>query len=172
MSVSALNVLRSQSLPNTDFREPAQVLERLSTTFLMEQHDNRYFTIWYGVFSKKTRQLAFAGGGHPPALFRAVAGAELQRLESQGPPIGWSVGLPFESNVVAVDPSARLFIFSDGVFEIEKTDGENWEFEQFVDFMTKAPPGGNAMDYLLTHARKLHGSDTLGDDFSILELVF
>ena len=68
LSVSALNVLRSQSLPNTDFHNPAQVLDRLSETFVMEQHDNRYFTIWYGVFSKKTRELTYAGGGHPPAL--------------------------------------------------------------------------------------------------------
>ena len=67
LSVSALNMLRSQSLPGADFHDPAQVLDRLSATFLMEQHDNRYFTIWYGVYSTKTRQLTYAVGGHPPA---------------------------------------------------------------------------------------------------------
>ena len=175
LSVSALNVLRSQSLPNTDFHNPAQVLERLNATFVMEQHDNRYFTIWYGVFSKRTRQLAYAGGGHPPALLLAgshPASAELKRLESQSPPIGWGVDLPFESTVVVLDPRARLFIFSDGVFEIEKTDGENWSFDEFLQFMATIPTEVNAMDTLLTHARQLHGSNTLADDFSMLELTF
>ena len=55
LSVSALNVLRSQSLPNTDFHNPGEVLERLDATFKMEQHDNRYFTIWYGVYARHMR---------------------------------------------------------------------------------------------------------------------
>jgi sigma-B regulation protein RsbU (phosphoserine phosphatase) len=175
LSVSALNVLRSQSLPGADFHDPAQVLERLDATFKMDQHDNRYFTIWYGVFSKKTRQLAYAGGGHPPAILLAnahPAAAELTRLESQGSPIGWDLGLPFETTAVALDPCAKLFIFSDGVFEIEKTDGENWKFEEFLHFMATVPAEVNSMDHLLAHARQLHGSDTLADDFSMLELVF
>jgi sigma-B regulation protein RsbU (phosphoserine phosphatase) len=175
LSVSALNVLRSQSLPGADFHNPAQVLERLSATFLMEQHDNRYFTIWYGVFSKKTRQLAYAVGGHPPALLMASSSpssVELHQLASDGSPIGWNLGLPFDANVVALDPGARLFIFSDGVYEIEKTDGENWTFDEFLQFMSAVPQGVNSMDHLLAHARQLHASDVLADDFSMLELIF
>src|SRR5205823_2247965 len=37
LSVSAMNVLRSQALPNTDFRDPGQVLRGLSATFQMEK---------------------------------------------------------------------------------------------------------------------------------------
>jgi phosphoserine phosphatase RsbU/P len=175
LSVSALNVLRSQSLPGADFHDPAQVLERLSATFLMEQHDNRYFTIWYGVFSKKTRQLTYAVGGHPPALLMASSSAspvELQQLESDGSPIGWNLGLPFDAKVVTIAPNDRLFIFSDGVYEIEKTDGENWTFNEFVEFMATVPKGANSMDHLLAHTRQLHASDVLADDFSMLELIF
>jgi phosphoserine phosphatase RsbU/P len=175
LSVSALNVLRSQSLPNTDFRDPAQVLERLDATFKMEQHDNRYFTIWYGVFSRSARRLSYASGGHPPALLLAGscrADAELRCLKSQGAPIGWDTGLPFESTTIALDPSARLFVFSDGVYEIEMSDGENWPFDDFLQFMATLPPDANAMDHLLAHARQLHASSVLADDFSMLELVF
>ena len=175
LSVSALNMLRSQSLPGADFHNPAEVLERLNATFVMEQHDNRYFTIWYGVFSRKTRQLAYAGGGHPPALLLAdgsPAAAAPRLLESQSPPIGWDMGLPFETSSVAVASGARLFIFSDGVYEIEKTDGENWCFDDFRQFMATMPAGIDVMDHLLAHVRQLHGSNTLGDDFSILEATF
>ena len=174
LSVSALNLLRSGSLPGADFHDPAQVLDRLGATFLMEQHDNRYFTIWYGVFSKKTRQLAYAGAGHPPALLQngsASSAGAFQCLESQGPPIGWNLGIPYEANVVTLDPNARLFIFSDGVYEIEKTDGQNWAFEEFLTYMTDIPCDINAMDSLLQQGRQLHGSEVLADDFSIVELT-
>jgi phosphoserine phosphatase RsbU/P len=175
LSVSALNLLRSQSLPGADFHDPEQVLDCLNATFVMEQHDGRYFTIWYGVFSKTTRQLAYAGGGHPPALLLATsspASAELQQLASHGPPIGWDMGLPFQASVITLDPGARLLILSDGVYEIEKTDGDNWAFDEFLHFMAAVPPGINAMDHLLGYVRQLHGSNVLADDFSMLELVF
>lgn len=175
LSVSALNVLRTQSLPGTDFHDPAQVLERLNATFKMDQHDNRYFTIWYGVYAKTSRQLAYAGGGHPPGLLLAGpqgAVPELTRLDSQGPPIGWELGLPFETTTVTVDPDARLFVFSDGVFEIAKTDGETWPFDEFLQFMSAIPPGVNAMEHLLAHARQLYGADVLADDFSIVAFAF
>jgi phosphoserine phosphatase RsbU/P len=175
LSVSALNVLRAQALPNVDFRQPAQVLDRLNATFRMEQHDDRYFTIWYGVFSRKTHKLSYAGGGHPPALIladSARATADVRRLESQGPAIGWDLDLPFEANTVIVAPSEKLLILSDGVFEIEKTDGSDWAFDEFLAFLTSATPASNLMERLLAHVRQLHGSDTLADDFSILELAF
>ncbi|MFZ5831613.1 MAG: SpoIIE family protein phosphatase [Planctomycetota bacterium] len=174
LSVSALNLLRSQSLPGADFHDPGQVLERLSATFRMDDHDNRYFTIWYGVFSKSNRQLAYAGGGHPPALLLAgtPGGAgEATRLESQGPPIGWDLGMPFEAASVPLNAGDRLLVFSDGVYEIEKTDGENWDFDEFLQFVADVPSEPGAMDRLLAHARRLHGSETLADDFSIVEVV-
>lgn len=172
LSVSALNVLRSQSLPETDFRSPAQVLERLSGTFKMQQHDNRYFTIWYGVYSMAERKLAYAGGGHPSALLMpAGSSGEIRQLESQGPAIGWDIGLPFDADTVAVEPGQRLLIFSDGAFEIEQPDGKFWNFDDFLGHVRAMPSGNRAIDRILGHARQLHGSETLADDFSMVELV-
>ena len=68
LSVSALNALRSQSLPQTDFRDPGQVLTALNKAFPMEQQNGLFFTIWYGIYHRPTRRLDYAGGGHPPAL--------------------------------------------------------------------------------------------------------
>ena len=68
LSVSALNVLRSQSLPDTDFRIPDKVLSGLNEAFQMEDHNNLYFTIWYGVLDTKTDILTYSSGGHPPAF--------------------------------------------------------------------------------------------------------
>jgi len=41
LSVSAMNVMTSQSLPQVDFREPAAVLDGLSVAFDMDRHDGR-----------------------------------------------------------------------------------------------------------------------------------
>ncbi|MCL4203943.1 MAG: SpoIIE family protein phosphatase [Pirellulaceae bacterium] len=175
MSVSALNILRSQALPHTDFRDPGQVLAGLNAAFDMEHHDNKFFTIWYGVYRPVTRQLTFAGGGHPPGLLlsrSAQQGLSLTPLESQGPMIGMLPDEEFPTQTVELPPAAKLLIFSDGVFEIDRADGTMWTFEDFQEYLATLPPDAPLMDRLLQHAQALHGSDQLTDDFSIVQAEF
>ncbi len=49
LSVSAVNVLRTQSLSQVDFKDPASVLAGLNEAFDMEKQNEMYLTIWYGV---------------------------------------------------------------------------------------------------------------------------
>src|SRR5579864_8153898 len=68
LAVSVNNLLASQSLPNTDCRDPGKVLARLNDIFPMEKQNGKYFTIWYGVFNRVRRTLTYSNGGHPAAL--------------------------------------------------------------------------------------------------------
>ena len=173
LSVSALNVLRSQTLPNTDLRDPGQVLRALNLAFAEELHNNKYFTIWYGVFRLSTRQLTYSGGGHPPVLLFAGTqrqASALTRLKSEGPMIGIMPDIPFASRTVDVGNAAKLFLFSDGVFEIRQASGEMWEFDQFVNYLCTAPPDAPMIEQLLDHVRELQGARQLDDDFSMLEI--
>ncbi|MFZ4702445.1 MAG: PP2C family protein-serine/threonine phosphatase [Candidatus Methylumidiphilus sp.] len=172
LSVSALDVLRSEALPNTDFRDPGQVLKGLNAAFSAELHDDKFFTIWYGVLRKSTRQLAYAGGGHPPALlFNGPRNASsLLRLESQGTLIGIMPGEEFETKSLNLSPTAKVILFSDGVFEIEQRSGDIWELENLIEFLCNAPPEAALMDSLLNHVQMMQGSDQLADDFSIMEI--
>lgn len=176
LSVSALNVLRSQSLPNVDFRHPSEVLAGLNEAFKMEEQNDMYFTIWYGVYNPTQRQITFSGGGHPPALLLtgpSPAEVKLQTLEAQGPMIGAFEGQQFESLTVPVGTAAKLFIFSDGVYEIGKPDGNMWDWDDFLALMSKpSDPDVQDMDRLLEYVRKLHGNSTLDDDFTIIEARF
>ncbi len=45
LSVSAMNALRSQALPQADFRKPDQVLGALNNAFQMDQQNGLFFTI-------------------------------------------------------------------------------------------------------------------------------
>jgi sigma-B regulation protein RsbU (phosphoserine phosphatase) len=176
MSVSAMNVISARTLPDTDFRVPGKVLQRLSCAFPMEKHNGLYFTIWYGVYQKSVRRLSWAGAGHPPALLFSGpdrAGAALSRLKSQGPMIGLMEDLPYDTDAVELGPYARLYVYSDGVFEIAQAGGEMWTIDEFIDYMVTLPPSEEStIDRLLAHDRRLQGSDMLGDDFSMVEVDF
>lgn len=177
LSVSALNALRSQSLPQTDFRNPGQVLTALNRAFQMDQQNGLFFTIWYGIYHKSTRQIEYAGGGHPAALLRTGPSAEetkLHMLESEGPMVGAVPDLEYRTSTCQVEAFGMLSLYSDGVFEVERSDGSTWPYVDFVKFMGEAPLTGEqaSMDRLIEYTKVLGGSDEYMDDFSIAELQF
>ncbi len=71
LSISAINVLRNQTLAATDFLAPSEVLSGLNKVFQMDRHNDMYFTIWYGVYDKKSRRLTYSNGGHPAPILMA-----------------------------------------------------------------------------------------------------
>jgi sigma-B regulation protein RsbU (phosphoserine phosphatase) len=178
LSVSAMNALRSQALPNTDFRQPSQVLFALNNAFQMDQQNGLYFTIWYGVFHKPTRRVDYSGGGHPPALLLTGPTAEqaaMQVLDSKGPMIGAMNDLEYESGSTTLDAFAKIYILSDGAYEIEKADKTMWPFSEFLAFMGQGPHHGtdvSKMDQLIAYDRELMGVDEFADDLSLVELIF
>jgi sigma-B regulation protein RsbU (phosphoserine phosphatase) len=178
LSVSAMNALRSQALPQTDFRVPGQVLGALNNAFQMDQQNGLFFTIWYGVYHKPTRRLDYSGGGHPPALLvngSAPAQFNLEVLEASGPMIGAVPDLEFQTANTTLDAFAKLYLYSDGVYEIERTDKSMWPFNEFVDFMKQGPhdtPGGAQMDRLIAYDRQIQGRQEFVDDCSVVELLF
>jgi phosphoserine phosphatase RsbU/P len=172
LSVSALNVLRSQTLPNTNFRIPEEVLTTLNETFQMEQQNNLYFTMWYGVFNKAAKTIAYASAGHPAALLISPS-TEIKELGSQNMFIGGMPDIIYKSGTVDVEIPSRLYIFSDGAFEIGKADGSMWSYGELKEFIKISPKDNTSeIDALYTSLQEMHGEEDLDDDFSMLRIEF
>ncbi len=176
LSASAINVLRSQSLPATDFRQPADVLTGLNRAFQMEKQNNLFFTIWYGVYQASNRQLVHASGGHPPAVLVRPGSAEAPRAVTLGAshvPIGMFPEATYPTGLCDVPAGSRLFVYSDGAYEIQRENGEMWHFENFVEHVAQLPGAGESnLDRLVDYARNLHGRPDFDDDLSIIRIVF
>ena len=171
LSVSALNALRAQTLPDTDFRVPDRVLTALNGAFQMQDHNDLYFTIWYGVFNRNTRELRYASGGHPPALL--FCGGETKQLITENFFIGGMSDSTYASGSVLLPGPARLYVFSDGVYEVDRTDGTMWTLEGLEGYLLPNPLDGSAeIDSLYGFLQEMHGQPTLDDDFSILKIGF
>jgi sigma-B regulation protein RsbU (phosphoserine phosphatase) len=175
LSVSALNSLRSQSLPATDFRDPGQVLAALNRAFQMDQQNDMYFTIWYGVYNRPNRSISYSGGGHPPALLLsgpAAAERTVHILDSTGLAIGMFPDMEYETLTQQLgDGPQSLFFYSDGVYELIRPDSSMWSFEAFADFMkAPIPPGTDPIERIIDNSRQVQGKDDFVDDFSVVEV--
>jgi phosphoserine phosphatase RsbU/P len=170
LSVSVLNILRSGSLRGTDFADPGQVLAHLSETFRMQDHGGKYFTIWYGVFKPSSRELRWAGGGHPPALL-FTGENEPQLLSSTGPMPGVLPGMAYATQRALAPAGARLLVFSDGLYELQLSDGRVLGLPDLLTELTvNAAHGAEPLATAVARARRLQGDDSFADDVSVVEI--
>ena len=149
----------------------------LNRAFQMERQNYMFFTMWYGVYNAKTRDLTYSGGGHPPALLVPPGASNdrpIRQLASAGHMIGIDDTAEFPSETVEVAAHDQLLVYSDGVFEVKKSqDGEMWTLAEFIEWFNSLPPGEESrMDSLIQYTRQLQGGDEYLDDFSIVEVTF
>lgn len=176
LSISAIEVLRSKTLTDTDYYNPADVLSHLNEAFKMEEHNNMYFTIWYGIYNRPERKMTFSCGGHPPAILYSGDSSdsvEMTQLKTKGFIIGAMPGTQFENGSIQLKKYNKIFVLSDGVFEVsvKEQGGKMWEYKDFLKTLSESRKDISDVDRIFEHVNKIHGSDNLEDDFSMVQIV-
>ena len=173
LSVSVLNILRAQSLPQSDFYRPSSVLNGLNQVFQMSDRGEDYFTMWYGVYNCRSRKLTYASAGHPPALLVSSKGdASVTKLDTGGIPIGMLPEFDFDEADRLVEDSAHLYVFSDGVYEIPQPGGAIWGLDNFIQVLQQYQRDEIFnLDYVLDKVKEVNGTSRLEDDFSLIEVI-
>jgi phosphoserine phosphatase RsbU/P len=172
-SILVLNLLRSQSLPNVNFYQPQDVLKGLNDTFQMSSQNEKYFTIWYGVYNRVKRQLTYASAGHPPAVLITPneANPQVQHLRTPSLPIGMMPDLTFTCERCAIPNNGTLYVFSDGVYELNPLEHHAWNLDDFINLLTQLDPSLSP-DGILQQVQQSNAVDTFNDDVSLLKIQF
>ncbi|HLO48823.1 MAG TPA: SpoIIE family protein phosphatase [Kamptonema sp.] len=175
-SVAVLNLLRSRAIPNINYHQPSDVLRSLNTTFQMSYQNDKYFTMWYGVYNRSKGQLVYASAGHPPAVIISSADrgeAKAQRLKTPGMPVGMFPDAEYLDNSCDVEELSTLYIFSDGVYEIHQPDGTIWGLDAFIDLLTvHNRKTTDVLDLVLNYVQSLNAKAAFDDDWSLLKVNF
>ena len=176
-SISVLNLLRSQSMDGVNFYQPNHVLRALNETFQMDDQNDKYFTIWYGVYNQAKRQLVYSSAGHPPALLLTSSpepGEPVQRLKTVSLPVGMMPDTKFVNQRCDIAAASTLYVFSDGIYEIMQPDGDIWGLDNFVEMLAanRANISTYGLDYVLDYIKTLSPNESLDDDLSVLMVNF
>ena len=173
-SLSVLNLLKTQALPKVDYYRPAQVLQGLNETFQMTQRNDKYFTIWYGVYNTKTRHLVYSSAGHPPAiLLEHDRPQSVKRLKTPGLPVGMFPDVEYVEASCEVKHPSNLYVFSDGIYEINLPQGQVWSLDAFVELLCDHQSGNHPhLDSILMGVQKVNPKPYFDDDLSLLEVQF
>ncbi|MGB3199334.1 MAG: SpoIIE family protein phosphatase [Nodosilinea sp.] len=175
LSVSVLNILRKQSLSQTDFSQPATVLQSLNRIFQMNENGEDYFTLWYGVYHRPSRQLKFVSAGHPPGVLVSPnqPDAKMQYLDSGAIAVGLLPDFPYETKHYTIPPDSRLFLFSDGAYEVMQDGRLIFDFDSWANLLKQYGCSGREnLASLFNQVSEINGRRPLEDDFSVMEICF
>lgn len=175
-SISVLNLLRSRALKSLNYYQPSDVLAALNDTFQMNYQNDKYFTIWYGVYNRVKRQLIYASAGHPPAVL--VSGTSpsvttVQRLRTPGLPVGMFPQAKYTDEFCHIEENSTLYIFSDGAYELTQSDGTLWNLDAFIEMLINIEyQVDSQLDSILNHLIALNSKEAFDDDLSIIQIKF
>jgi sigma-B regulation protein RsbU (phosphoserine phosphatase) len=142
-------LLRSHApLPGRDLKDLAADVNRLLVASIP---DNRFATLFYGVFDAERRTLTYINAGHNPPMLLRPGAAMAQRLEPTGMMLGVFDDAVFGQATVDMQDGDLLVVYSDGVCDALNPDGEDYgdgRLESFVRTHT-ALPAPALMDRIL-----------------------
>lgn len=131
--------------------------------------DGEYFTLWVGALHLPTRRLRFATAGHP-AVVLTRDGQPLQQVGAKTWPIGFGIEEEYVSQEVSLLPGDRLYLFSDGVYEVFSPDGKLWDREGFEEACqaVHTKPLEKGLQWVVQQAKAWQRQETFADDVALV----
>jgi sigma-B regulation protein RsbU (phosphoserine phosphatase) len=118
--------------PDTDI-SPAALLSLLNHQLYESTPEEKYATLFLGMYDGLSRTIHYSNGGHLPPVILGRDGS-IRRLEAGGMVIGLFDNLNFEEGSVQLESGDIFLAYSDGVTEPENEFGEFGE-QRLIDLV-------------------------------------
>jgi sigma-B regulation protein RsbU (phosphoserine phosphatase) len=150
--------------------DPEKVLFEANQRFPLSE-EGEYFTLWVGQLHVPTRSLSYASAGHPGALLSPAQGSS-RWLTYPSSPLGFDPFARFTADSVLLQQADRLFLLSDGIYEVPSPGGELWGRGRFQEVIEagrqRALPATIAECFLA--ARRWQQAQHFPDDAAVMGL--
>jgi sigma-B regulation protein RsbU (phosphoserine phosphatase) len=175
LAVTALELLRNRNpASRIDFSKPSIVMDRLNRSFQMKDHAGKFFSVWYGVYSRSARTITYANAGHPPPflLTRCDGAVRLTRTASGGSVLGIMPENHIPEITIDFPPDSELILFTDGLYELLEPEGGRGSYDEFFATMqrraeAKSPAWKAALDWL----DRARAQRMIDDDVTLLHFA-
>jgi CHASE2 domain-containing sensor protein len=118
---------------------PHDLLKRINARLALDLEPGRFVTAFLA-FVRSDGQIQWASAGHGPMLWSPTGDGKMQELSSTGLPLGvqedWLADAPRPP--LQLEPTGRLIVLSDGIFEAHSPQKTLWGTEPVVEILHKA----------------------------------
>lgn len=116
-----------------DRSDPGEILAEINDILVSDLGENFFVTMLMATLDTKSGALKYANAGHPEGWVMTDEGVVRAALDSTGVPLGLFPDRVFECRDARLDPGEMLVLLTDGVFEAESPEEEEFGPDRTVD---------------------------------------
>ncbi|MEO8353983.1 MAG: SpoIIE family protein phosphatase, partial [Chthoniobacteraceae bacterium] len=156
---------------------PGEFIEHLNAklcAILKQTEIPMFVSAFYVVADLAQGELRYANAGHPdPVCIRqkgAVRCTENLNGSKRGPVLGMFDGAAYETSQTALSVHDVLLLFTDGLFEVEGSDGELFDQQSLMRAVSQRAhlPADKICTEVLAEIRSFSASDQFSDDVCLV----
>jgi sigma-B regulation protein RsbU (phosphoserine phosphatase) len=150
---------------------PAWLCARVNSVVCANIAAEKFVTLFYGVLDAEQKTMKYTSAGHPRPILRNASGRVTQ-LDNGGAVLGVFPNWKYENSVVQLVPGDRLVLFTDGITEAAKADGEQFGEEGLIQVVKRLAdePLSKLNAELLTEVKSFCDSH-LQDDATLITIA-
>lgn len=158
------------------YLHPEQLLEQLNNGlehFFSHTSNDFFVTACYGVLDLEQRTFTYSNAGHGYPCHCRKDGITM--LENQkGLPLGILADVEYDCQQVQLAPEESLFLYTDGIFEIELRQKEKRSCSSLPDFFAdeQEPVNMESIEELKQEIRKYTWQNQIADDINFIAITF
>lgn len=180
LSISIVNLLRTQSLYKSNFYQPSTVLAEINRVLQFYEGNNNHCTLWYGVYNQITRELCYSCAGHPPAILfspqlEPESSFSYQKLDVGNMALGLFADLEYEEGTCIIPEKSSLYLYSDSAYEVYQSQDQILGLDGFISILKKyqlLSKDEQNLELIYYELLTISKQECLDDDFSILQIDF
>jgi serine phosphatase RsbU (regulator of sigma subunit) len=137
LAAALIGSISKMSLYNHSRREtpPGEMISAINRDLVSNIQTYHYLTCFYGVFDLTKQTFTYSRAGHPmPVVIRH--GGSIQHLNCKGTFAGVLKDAHYEEAVFNYRKGDRFFIFTDGIYEIQKQQEPLFGYDRFVKLLS------------------------------------
>jgi sigma-B regulation protein RsbU (phosphoserine phosphatase) len=133
LASSLIGTISKMSLYNNSKQEipPHEIIAAINHDLFMNIQTNHYLTCFLGFFDRVQQTLTYSRAGHPvPVVLRRDG--TIKMLNSGGTFAGVIEDVEFEEAVFSYQKGDRFFLFTDGIYEVQKLEENYFGYDKFL----------------------------------------
>lgn len=154
-----------------DSLSPALLCDRVNAVLCANIAGDKFVTLFYGILDARQNAMQYTSAGHPHPILKKGSGFVTQ-LDNGGAVLGVFPNWKYENSFVQLTPGDRLVLFTDGITEAAKANGDQFGEEGLVRTVKRlANESSSKMNAALLAEVKAFCRSHLQDDATLITVI-
>lgn len=157
---------------NVNAGSPNTVLYKTNENLIGKLQDDKFATMFFGIYDANDQTITYSLAGHPPALVIRSQTGEAFQLRTMGPPVGIFPNdmITYEEKVFSLMSGDKLLIYTDGYTELVNPEGKMLgplRFQKFLQANARLPIE-ELMDKIYEYGQNFLENGENNDDITLV----